>query len=143
MENLVALISVFGCGIMGSWASIPAGFTLKLPLIMIILLTSLGGAFSAVIVALIGEPARNWLLRVSGKNNIKDKDSKIGNIWQKYGVIGLGMIAPLIVGAHVGTAISIAFGASAKKTLLWMSIGIILWASVLSILVSCGISVFR
>jgi len=46
----------------------------------------------------------------------------------RYGVVGLGLLAPLLVGAPLGTVVGISFGAPADRLLLWMSLGPLLFA---------------
>jgi hypothetical protein len=73
----------------------------------------------------------------------KNKEqSKMGAIWNKYGVVGLGIISPLITGAPLGAVIGISFGAAPGRLLLWMTIGIIIWTVILTAAVALGIAGF-
>ena len=56
------------------------------------------------------------------------RDKVLYEIWNKYGVIGLGLTSPLLFGAPLGAAVGIALGAEKEPLLLWMSIGIVLWS---------------
>ncbi|WP_174275429.1 small multi-drug export protein [Desulfosporosinus orientis] len=65
--------------------------------------------------------------KLKKKEKREKNKGRIYRIWEKYGVIGLGMLSPLIMGAPLGAAIGISLGASPRRLILWMSIGIIVW----------------
>ena len=54
--------------------------------------------------------------------------SRLYEVWNNYGVIGLGLLSPLLLGAPLGSAVGIALGAGKKRLILWISIGILLWS---------------
>lgn len=63
----------------------------------------------------------------------------MGRIWEKYGVIGLGLASPLLTGAPLGAAIGISLGAPTGKLMWWMSIGIVIWSVILTAAVAYGL----
>jgi len=50
------------------------------------------------------------------------------------------MLAPLLVGAPFGAALGITLGASVKRLLLWMSLGIVLWSTVFTLIGLLGLA---
>jgi len=64
-------------------------------------------------------------------------------IWNKYGVIGLGLLSPLLFGAPLGAAVGIALGAGKKPLILWMSIGILCWSVCLTLVGFTGLLAFE
>ncbi len=66
----------------------------------------------------------------------------MSRIWDKYGIIGLGFLSPLITGAPLGAAIGISFGAKPRKLFVWMTVGIAFWSIVLTTAAALGVSVF-
>ena len=62
----------------------------------------------------------------------RQKHGKIYDIWEKYGVVGLGLLSPLLFGAPLGAALGIGLGASKNRLLLWMTVGIIIWSLILT-----------
>ena len=136
MELIVKFITVLGLGIIELWAAIPAGTALNLHPLLNGLASGLGAILGAVLVIVLGDRLRNWLLKKRQKK--QDPNSRIYRIWQKYGIIGLGLLSPLLTGAPLGAAIGISLGASPKRLILWMSIGIVLWTILLTILSTLG-----
>ena len=54
-------------------------------------------------------------------------------------MIGLGLAAPMTVGAQIGAAIGLALNAPPRRLFLWMAIGALLWSITLTTLVSLGV----
>jgi uncharacterized BrkB/YihY/UPF0761 family membrane protein len=133
-------LGVFLLGIVELWASVPAGFVLSLNPIIIGIASSLGAITAAVIVIVIGENIRNRILKSVDKPE-SSRERLLRKIWNKYGIIGLGLLSPLLFGAPLGVAIGVALGAPRKRLLLWMSVGIIMWTIILVILVLQGINI--
>lgn len=141
MELVAKFITVTGLGIIELWAAIPAGTALKLHPLLNGLAAGLGAIIGALLVILIGDRLRNWLLKK--KENKQKNKGQIYRIWNKYGVIGLGMLSPLITGAALGAAIGISLGASPKRLLFWMSIGIVFWTILLTAISTFGFAIFE
>ena len=141
MELVAKFITVTGLGIIELWAAIPAGTALKLHPLLNGLAAGLGAIIGALLVILIGDRLRNWLLKK--KENKQKNKGQIYRIWNKYGVIGLGMLSPLITGASLGAAMGISLGASPKRLLFWMSIGIVFWTILLTAISTFGFAIFE
>ena len=136
MEIIVKFITVLALGIIELWAAIPAGTALNLHPLLNGLASGLGAILGAVLVILLGDRLRNWLLKKRKK--AQDHTSRMYKIWQKYGIIGLGLLSPLLTGAPLGAAIGISLGAPPKRLIFWMSIGIVGWTILLTTLSTLG-----
>ncbi|NBJ15224.1 MAG: small multi-drug export protein [Dehalobacter sp. 4CP] len=141
MEVLIKFITIMGLGIIELWAAIPAGTALKLHPLLNGIASAFGAIIGAVVVIFFGDRLRQWLL----KKRVKKEKSKgrIYRIWEKYGVIGLGMLSPLLTGAPLGAAIGISLGASPKRLTIWMSIGIVIWTVLLTTISTLGFAGFQ
>jgi len=140
MEHVWKWGSVFGTSMLELWAAIPLGFALQMPAIVTGILSALGAMASAGIVIYVGGSLRNWLIKRFEKKG--KRQGRMVRIWEKYGVIGLGLVSPLITGAPLGAAIGISLGASTGKLMWWMSVGIVVWSIILTAAVSLGILQF-
>jgi membrane protein DedA with SNARE-associated domain len=141
LELIAKFISVTGLGILELWAAIPAGTALKLPPLLNGIASGLGAIIGALLIIIAGDRLRNWLLKKKEKTH--KKDSQIYRIWEKYGVIGLGLLSPLLTGAPLGAAIGISLGAPPKRLFFWMSIGIVVWTIILTTISTMGFAVFE
>ncbi|MCK9220962.1 MAG: small multi-drug export protein [Bacteroidales bacterium] len=141
MEVLIKFITVMGLGIIELWAAIPAGTALKLHPLLNGIASAVGAIIGAVVAIFFGDRLRQWLLK---KREKKEKNKgRIYRIWEKYGVIGLGMLSPLLTGAPIGAAIGISWGASPKRLIIWMSIGIVIWTVILTAISTLGFAGFQ
>ena len=94
---------------------------------------------AAIVVTILGENLRTRLLKWKNGDESDLQETRLYKVWNKYGVIGLGLLSPLIFGAPLGAAVGIGLGAQKNSLILWMSIGIILWSAGLTIAGSMGI----
>ncbi len=129
--------SVLGTSLLELTAGIPLGFALGLSPVVIAVLSAVGSILSAAIVIYVGGSLRSWLLKRVEKSG--KRQSRMGRIWEKYGVIGLGFLSPLITGAPLGAAIGISLGAKPGKLLFWMTVGIVVWSIALTAAVAYGV----
>jgi len=83
------------------------------------------------------EPSECWL------NISEHKTSKTQFIWSKYGVAGLGALAPVLIGAHIGAAFAVALGAPPKKVMLWFAVGIAFWSVIATCLTGAGVLLYH
>lgn len=142
MPVLAQYLTVYLLGILELWIAIPAGIALKMPVVAAALVSDAGALTGGVIVFAVGAPLRNWLLRRKTKKS-GSLDSTIQKIWNEFGIAGLGLVAPFFTGVHLGTAIALAFGCSWRKTLLWMTIGTMLWSVIIAVAAAAGFSFFK
>lgn len=141
MELMMKLLTVFSLGLIELWAAIPVGTALKLHPLLNGIASASGSILSAVFVIIFGSRLRNWLLKRKEKKQ-KSK-GRIYRIWEKYGVIGLGLLSPLLTGAPLGAAIGISLGASSGRLIFWMSTGIVIWTVLLTLISSLGFAGFQ
>ena len=138
MDILLKVLTVFGLAAVELWAAIPAGLALDLHPVLIGVVSAAGAILGVIVILVLGERVRSWLLRRRGGE--KRQHGRIYRIWVRYGVVGLGLLAPLLTGAPLGTALAIAFGAPPGRLLLWMSVGIAAWSALLTTAAALGLA---
>lgn len=141
MELLLKFLTVTGLGVLELWVAIPVGTTLKLHPLLNGIASALGAIIGAATVIFFGDWLRAWLLQKKEKRE-KNK-GRIYKIWEKYGVIGLGLLSPLLTGAPLGAAIGITLGAPPRRLIFWMSTGIVLWTILLVTVSTLGFAGFQ
>ncbi len=132
MDIITGTLLVFGAGILELWAAIPLGLAINLNPVIIGTASALGAILAAFLVIMVGDRIREMIIKWRYGENKDLKDSRYYKIWNKYGIVGLGLISPLIFGAPLGAALGVALGAREKPLLIWMSIGIIIWSAFLT-----------
>jgi hypothetical protein len=140
--EILSLLAVFGLGAVELWAAVPAGLALRLHPIAIGCTAALGAVLGILAMGLMGEHVRLWLLRRRGLER-RARRGRIMKFWLRYGVIGLGLTAPLLVGAPLGTALGMSLGAPTGRLLFWMSLGAVLCTVMLTVAGTLGLIAFE
>lgn len=132
MELIIKLLTVFLLGAVELWIAVPAGMALGFNPLVAGVASAAGAIAGVFVILLLGERIQALLIRKKGGGEIKNHGS-IYRIWIRYGVGGLGLLAPSLIGAPAGTALGIALGAPAGRLLFWMSLGILICSMGLSL----------
>lgn len=132
MEQVLKLLSVIGLAMIELWAAIPAGLALGLNPLLVGLGAAVGAISGTLIVVLVGGKLRRWLYRRHSGKKAEQPSGLISKIWQRYGLIGLGLLAPLLTGAPLGAALGLSLGAPAGRLMVWIILGIVLWTAILT-----------
>lgn len=108
----------------------PAGLALGVPPPVLWLATVTGSLVSVAVVAFAGDALRAWLVRRRGGGVVAGR-GRLYRIWVRYGVIGWGLVSPLVFAPPMGTAIGLVLGAPRRRLLAWMAAGAVLWTTIL------------
>lgn len=135
-------MSIFTLAWFSFWGAIPAGLALDIHPLMVIFITSCSYISGILLFILPSQSVRNWATRKFGKNinSSITEGTLIMRLWKRYGAIGFGFIAPMTVGAQLGTILGIALHVSRKQLILWMTVGVVVWSVGLTIASVLGIS---
>lgn len=143
MDDVFVLIpkfaSIFALAFFYFWPSIPAGLALGLSPLAVILTTSLSYACGAAVVTLLGERVRAWVMHRLGRKAEVAAGGRLRRIWEQYGLIGLGLLAPMTVGAQIGAAMGLALNAQPRRLFAALALGGLIWSAGLTIAVTLGL----
>jgi len=120
------------------WAAAPAGALMRLQPLLVCLAAALGAVSGGTVVILLGERVKSWLERRRKREKLEERRGLLYRIWQRYGVIGWGLLSPLLVGSPLGAAFGLILGAPPRRLLPWLAAGSVLWSVVFSILTALG-----
>lgn len=124
-----------------AYGVIPLASIAGLSVVPVIILGLVGNILTVLLVILFMNQIKNW--RKKRKNNNDQEESKRSlraqNLWRKYGLPGLAMLGPLLVGSHLTALASMSFGGTKRTTLLWMSASITTWSIVFTVLIFLGV----
>lgn len=135
-------MAVFGLGILEIWGAVPLGLAMAVNVWVTGLLAALGGVFGVVVVLAVGAPLRERLLRLR-KGGKAQPSSRVSRIFDRWGLIGLALLAPAVVGGPIGAAFAVAAGAPRGRTLLWFSIGVLLWTAIATACFAGGLLAYQ
>ena len=124
------------------YAAIPAGFAFGLHPGTIFSASALGGLAGVFIAAFLGDRIRKFFTRNKKVKEEKPKTGLIYRIWEKYGVIGLGFLGTMTVGAPVSLAVGVGFNVPLKKLVTWCCIGVLVRCSLFTVIGHYGMKLF-
>jgi hypothetical protein len=107
--------------------AIPAGFAAGVPVWLAAVAAWLGYAAGAAVILVAGTPARDWVARKLGIPQVRDPQKWIWKVWARFGLIGLGLVAPVTIGPQIGALLALAVGERPMKTFLSLSLGVLPW----------------
>ena len=139
MALLLKLLPTAAFGAVDLWAGIPVGLALGLPPVVSGIAATSGGLVGAVLVTVAGERLQRWLYT---RGWLSKRRKRIERMWERYGILGVALQAPMLTGAPLGTLVALGLGAPAKRLLFWMCVSLVLWGAVLTGAVALGFSIF-
>lgn len=112
-------------------AVIPSGIIFGLDPVLTVVAAVLGNALTIFLFAYAGSEIRQWLLRrreASGKVGESKRFKKAQAAFDKYGVFGMAVLGPILIGTQFAAAISVAAGVKPLKAAAIVTLGMALWA---------------
>ena len=91
----------------------------------------LGNLTTVYLLIIFIEKYQEW--RKKRKRKQRKRNKRAYEIWNKYGLPGLAITAPILIGTHIAAIIAIALGARKIQTLIWMTISLGLWTLVFTV----------
>lgn len=140
---LAKLGGVFALAFFSFWAAISLGVAIGMSPLMVGVVAWVSYALGVLLIVALGEPLRVRLLKRFGGKMAASEDSPIRRAWDRYGLVGLCLLAPVTTGSQIGTIIALALGARSRRLVIWMGIGAALWSVVLTLVVALGVAVVQ
>jgi membrane protein YqaA with SNARE-associated domain len=122
---ILEILTVAGLASFEIYAAIPAGFAFQLPAWIIFLASLKGGLAGVFVTAFLGDRIKKLFRKKKAVEEKKPKTGLAHRLWEKYGIIGLGFIGTMTVGAPASIAVGMGFNAPLKKLLTWCCIGVL------------------
>ena len=141
MGFALKLLTLFALGVAELWAAAPAGAVMRLDPVLVCLVAAAGAVSGGTVVILLGERVKAWLQKRRKRERLEERRGLLFRIWQRHGVIGWGLAAPLLVGSPLGAAFGLVLGAPPRRLLPWLAAGSVLWSVVFSALAALGVHV--
>ncbi len=115
----------------------PAGLALGLPPAAVWAAATAGAILSVVVVASAGDALRSWIL--ARRHGPLPSTGRLFRIWVRYGVVGWGLVSPLVFAPPMGTAIALGLGAPRGRLTFWMCAGVAIWTTLLVVAGATGL----
>ena len=125
--NLLGIGTVFGLGFFYLVGAVPGGMAAGFSAPVAAFIAWCGYASGAVVMTFVGEPVRNWVARKLKIPVQQDPKKLIWKVWSRFGLTGLGLLAPVTIGPQAGCVLAMALGEKPWKAALALSLGAVPW----------------
>ena len=112
---------------------VPGGILVGLNPTLTVIAAAAGNLITIAVFAYGGAKIRAWVIKrreVKGKQPKSDRWAKAQKAFDKYGIYGMAILGPLIIGTQFAAAASVAAGVRPAKVTLLVSTAMVLWAIV-------------
>jgi membrane protein YqaA with SNARE-associated domain len=136
-------LTVAGLATFEIYAAIPAGFAFGLSPWTIFLASLAGGLTGVFVAAFLGNKIRALFHKKKPTKEVAEKKHPVLlRLWNKYGIIGLGFLGTVSVGAPISLAVGIGLNANIKKLVIWCCIGVLTRCIVFTLVGWYGLQLF-
>jgi len=137
------ILTVAGLATFEIYAAIPAGFAFGLSPWTIFFASVTGGLIGVFAAAYLGNTIRALFHKKRPtRDAVEKKHPTILRLWNKYGIIGLGFLGTVSVGAPISLAVGIGLNAQLNKLVTWCCIGVITRCIVFTLVGWYGMQLF-
>jgi hypothetical protein len=139
LENL-GLLGIFLAGAtpwLEAIAVVPAGIIFGLDPTLTVIAAATGNAITIFLFAYAGSRIRTWLIgrrEAKGKTGDSPKYQKAIAAFDKYGIYGMAILGPVLIGTQFAAAASVAAGVKPLKVSLLITASMVLWAAGIALL---------
>jgi len=90
------------------------------------------------VVLLAGAPLREWLVRKLKIPVERDPSKLVWRMWERGGLFGLCLVAPVTIGPQATAVIALAVGEKPRRILVAVALGVLPWCVIFAVLTAFG-----
>ena len=123
---------------------IPLGIVWGLSPFWVMVVAFVGNLLTVLALILGFERFRVWYIKRQEEKGAKPnkRSERAKSIWNKYGLPGVALLGPILLGTHVAAFIGMTLGATKTNTTVWLTISIGLWTVAFGVLTAMGFDFF-
>ncbi len=122
----MSYLTVAGLAFVEFWLAYPAAYALNMGWLEATLVIGVSSSVGAVLAIQICGLFRDWVMGRFQREGFIAKRTK--PFMARYGTVGLGLLAPWILGPILTSIGALVLGADVRRLSLWVVIGIWVWA---------------
>ncbi|MNP55635.1 hypothetical protein D3C76_1502960 [compost metagenome] len=89
-----------------------------------------------VLLGLLFHTYRNWRDKRRLKKGIVEeskRETRAKNLWERFGLPGLALLAPVLVGTDLAALMALTFGSSRTRVIGWMGVSLAVWTVIMTL----------
>lgn len=91
-----------------------------------------------VVVLVAGAPFREWLVRKLKIPVHRDPSKLVWRMWERGGLLGLCLVAPVTIGPQATALIALAVGERAPRIIAFVALGVAPWCVTFAVMTAFG-----
>jgi hypothetical protein len=131
---MTSYLAIAALGLLDLWLAVPAAMTLKLQPGLAVLLIATTSSLGMVFAVYFSGGLRDRFAAGFGKESYLV--GRTAKYMEKYGTIGLGLLAPVVLGPVLTCICAIVLGAKQRQLAMSAGAGIVLWSFVIYLLLA-------
>lgn len=152
MQDLALYAAVFVASatpVLEVWIAVPAGIAAGLPAIPAALVGIAGNFLTVAAAVLAGDGLRSWWRKrraarpTDGDSPAPTINPRTERIRERFGLPGLALASPFIIGSHLGALGAVALGSPRAAVLSWFLASLVLQAVVFGGMAALGVEYFQ
>ena len=136
-------LTAFGLGFVYFVAAIPAGVAAGSPATLAALAAWAGYSLGGSVVLIAGMPLRSWITRKLKVDPRPDPSKLFWRIWERFGLWGLGLIAPVTIGPQATALLCLSLGETPRRIQLAITLGVLPWVIGFAVVATLGARALR
>ncbi|MGM0497356.1 MAG: hypothetical protein ACQESJ_05520 [Bacteroidota bacterium] len=140
---IIQIVTIYLAGITGLYKGVPVGFAIQASPYLTAACTAIGSLTAVFVIYFSGTSLKKWIINNFGKKKIEKRKSRFTSIMERYGVVGLGLIATGIIGPIITIILGLMLVQETKRLMIFLSIGIVLWSVALTIIASISLDLVK
>lgn len=133
---------VAGLSVFEIYAAIPTGLAFGLPPLFICLASILGGLTGVFVATFLGDKIRHFFYKKDKPKKEKPKTGLAYAIWNKFGLIGLGVLGTITLGAPISIGVGVGLNVPLYKMQAWCCVGVLIRCVLFTTLGYYGLQLF-
>ena len=122
---MMVLLTVFVLGFLDIALPLPIVVVMDGAMEPAFALIGISGSVGTLFFVYLSQPIRRWVVRRWGMDSVIF--TRTERFMVKYGAVGVGLLAPTILGHALTAVAAVVLGAPTRKLALWMIAGVWLW----------------
>ena len=139
MSQLSKILSTAAAGALDVWVGIVTGLALGLSPALSGAVSVAGAVAGVTLVVALGGRLRELVYR---SRRLAGRRERVERVWERYGIPGVALHAPLLTGPILATLLALALGAPPRPLLVWMLASVVFWGAVIAGAAALGFSMF-
>jgi uncharacterized membrane protein len=123
---------------------IPVGIVRGLSPLGVMTAAFIGNMVTLIPVIIGFEKVKAWYSRRQGQKGKEPskRSQRAKRIWNKYGLPGLALLGPILIGIHIAAFIGMSLGAQKNWSIFWMTASLAVWTLIFGIVTMMGFGLF-